>query len=240
MQSVQIAANSSNVSQATSLSIPVTCHGNSTAGKVPCRSLEAKLVHVWNSRSHVPVTISQQGFTTAADGSGVLSLTLDTRLAGIYVLELASFGARDQLFVRMRQGASVLTQLQDRNAFRNDSYTWCTYDCHARNVSNIGRLHPQEIRVQATDSDGLPLYGAQVMLHYYTTTLQYCYTTTLLHYYTTAILHYYTTTILHYYNTTLLHYYTTILLHYCTTTLLHYYTTTLLHYYTTTTMLLIV
>lgn len=111
MQSVQVAANSSNLTSMTTLSIPLRCHGNATAGLVSCGIIEARLLRVWNSRSHVDVAISGQRFTATADGGGVLSLTLGTRLAGIYALELASFGARDQLFLRMRHEASVLKQV---------------------------------------------------------------------------------------------------------------------------------
>lgn len=111
MQSVQVAANSSNLTSVTTLRIPLRCHGNATAGPVACGIIEARLLRVWNSRSHVDVAISGQHFTASADGSGVLSLTLGTRLAGIYALELASFGARDQLFLRMRHEASILNQV---------------------------------------------------------------------------------------------------------------------------------
>ena len=156
-RSVQVAANSSNHTSETTLSISLRCHGNATAGDVACGTIEARLLRVWNSRSHMGVAILGQRFTATDNGGGVLSLTLNTRLAGIYVLELVSFGARDLLFVRMRHEVSVLKQLEDLNVFRNS-----TYDSHAKNVSNIGRVHSQQIRMRALDSNGAPVYGAQV------------------------------------------------------------------------------
>ncbi len=56
--------------------------------------------------------LAEQSFAAeAGDGSGgVLSLTINTRRAGIYLMELDSYGARDQLFVRMRHDAHALSQ----------------------------------------------------------------------------------------------------------------------------------
>jgi hypothetical protein len=51
-------------------------------------------------------------------------------------------------------------QLPDRNSANLTKK--CEFDCHARNVSNIGRRHPQDIRALATAASGDPLYGAQV------------------------------------------------------------------------------
>jgi hypothetical protein len=57
------------------------------------------------------VELSEQSFAEAGDGSGgVLTLTINTRRAGIYLMELDSYGARDQLFVRMRHDAHALSQ----------------------------------------------------------------------------------------------------------------------------------
>ena len=163
-RSVQVAANNSLEGSSTTMSILLKCHGNT--GVVACNNIEATLQRVWNSRSHLAVKISSQSFTAAADGTGTLQLAIDTRLSGIYLLDLNSHGSRDQLFVRLRHEAASLKQISDRNALRGNetfqSYTWCQFDCNARNVSNIGRKHPQEIRALAADAHGLPVYGAQV------------------------------------------------------------------------------
>jgi len=47
----------------------------------------------------------------------------------------------------------------DRNAIRNNSYTQCEYDCLARNVSNIGRLHPQ-VAACCSVLQRVPLFGS--------------------------------------------------------------------------------
>jgi hypothetical protein len=167
-RSLQVSAHASaqgNVA-GTTIIIALKCRGNATVGVVACVDVQASLKRVWNSRSHVPVSLSAQTFSAQADGSGLLTVTLLTRLAGIYMLELTSHGASDQLFVRLRHDAKVLTQLWDRRAVRVSegvaNYTYCQYDCGARNVSNIGREHPQEIRALVADADNVPLHGAQV------------------------------------------------------------------------------
>ena len=150
----------------TTVKIPLACYGNATAGAVACANVQATLVRLWNSRSHLPVAISAQTFVTGSEGGGNLTLTLQTRLAGIYLLALDSHGAKDQLFLRLRHDVAELKQVWDRKNTRAQggkaNYTWCQYDCAARNVSNIGREHVQDIRANLTDATGAPIYGAQV------------------------------------------------------------------------------
>ena len=150
----------------TTVKIPLACYGNATAGAVACADVQVTLVRLWNSRSHLPVAISAQTFVTGSEGGGNLTLTLQTRLAGIYLLALDSHGAKDQLFLRLRHDVAELKQVWDRKNTRAQggkaNYTWCQYDCAARNVSNIGREHVQDIRANLTDATGAPIYGAQV------------------------------------------------------------------------------
>jgi len=93
----------------------------------------------------------------------LLSLTINTSLAGIYEVRMDADGLRARsVFVGFRhERASLILQLSDQNAIRNGSYTQCVLDCHARNVSNIGRIHPQSIRVSIVDGAEDPVWGAQ-------------------------------------------------------------------------------
>jgi hypothetical protein len=96
-------------------------------------------------------------------GEGTLTVRLFVSLAGLYELRLDADGLKARsVWLQLHHGlASSLLQLDDRNAARNGSYSACTIDCESRNVSNIGRVFTQEIRVGVYDASGTPIYGAQ-------------------------------------------------------------------------------
>lgn len=143
------------------IQLPVTC-----SGSVTCGNVGATVGKHWNSMSSTGATVRaiQSRFISDGVSGGTVSVELETNIAGIYEVRLESDGVTARsVFVGLgHMRAASIKQLSDPNAIRNGSYTACTVDCGRRNISNIGRVHPQLIRVDIRDDAGDPVWGAQV------------------------------------------------------------------------------
>ncbi|EKX50950.1 hypothetical protein GUITHDRAFT_103531 [Guillardia theta CCMP2712] len=151
----------SSQSRSINFSIPVSCYDDLDA-LVPFHGLEVRMSHLWNSRSEEAVSMDYSMSVSTSE----LLISLHTTLAGVYVLELNAFNLRRRVFLRMRYSkVSAMAQLRDRNAFYSDfTPIPCVWDCDAKNVSNIGQVHPQDLRFSLLDQSGKAVEGAQVYL----------------------------------------------------------------------------